>query len=126
MKPILKINETKEDEINESENVQQKINVVKPITEIKIFSSVEEFNDYYANNKKLFEELTTCKLNKMFKVDGFKISKIKGVVSLKSIPQSRITSLMKIDDLTKRIEIIEERINQIIDFINHDSLSPGP
>lgn len=126
MKPILKINETEEEEINESENVQQKINVVKPITEIKIFSSVEEFNDYYANNKKLFEELTTCKLNKMFKVDGFKISKIKGVVSLKSIPQSRITSLMKIDDLTKRIEIIEERINQIIDFINHDSLSPGP
>ena len=114
------------EEMNESENVQQKINVVKPITEIKIFSSVEEFNDYYANNKKLFEELTTCKLNKMFKVDGFKISKIKGVVSLKSIPQSRITSLMKIDDLTKRIEIIEERINQIIDFINHDSLSPGP
>ena len=126
MKPILKINETEEEEINESENVQQKINVVKPITEIKIFSSVEEFNDYYANNKKLFEELTTCKLNKMFKVDGFKISKIKGVVSLKSIPQSRITSLMKIDDLTKRIEEIEERMNQIIDFINHDSLSPGP
>ena len=48
MKPILKINETEEEEINESENVQQKINVVKPITEIKIFSSVEEFNDYYA------------------------------------------------------------------------------
>ncbi|KAI5547041.1 hypothetical protein TVAGG3_0147630, partial [Trichomonas vaginalis G3] len=58
MKPILKINETEEEEINESENVQQKINVVKPITETKIFSSVEEFNDYYANNKKLFEELT--------------------------------------------------------------------
>ena len=58
---------------------------------------------------------------KMFKVDGFKISKIKGVVSLKSIPQSRITSLMKIDDLTKRIEEIEERMNQIIDFINSNN-----
>ena len=28
MKPVLKINETEEEEINESENVQQKINVV--------------------------------------------------------------------------------------------------
>ena len=44
MKPILKITETEEEEINESEDVQQKINVVKPITEIKIFSSVEELS----------------------------------------------------------------------------------
>ena len=36
MKPILKINETEEEEINESENVQQKINVVKPIINIPI------------------------------------------------------------------------------------------
>ena len=49
---------------------------------------------------------------------GFKITKIKGVVSLKFIPQSRVTALMKIEELTKRINVIEDRINQIIAVLN--------
>ena len=123
MKPILKIIEKDEDQVEhdeeetiliEHEQKEPKIKVIKPVTESTTFETVDEFNEYYASNKNIFEENTTCKLNKMFKIEGFKITKIKGVVSLKSIPQSRVTALMKIEDLTKRINVIEDRINQII------------
>ena len=115
MKPILKIIEKDEDE---TILIKPKIKVIKPVTESTTFETVDEFNEYYASNKNIFEENTTCKLNKMFKIEGFKITKIKGVVSLKSIPQSRVTALMKIEDLTKRINVIEDRINQIIAVLN--------
>lgn len=127
MKPILKIIEKDEGEdehdkeesnLIEHDKEESKIKVIKPITDSTTFETVDEFNEYYASNKKIFEENTTCKLNKMFKIDGFKITKIKGVVSLKSIPQSRVTALMMIEDLTKRINVIEDRINQIIAVLN--------
>ena len=122
MKPILKIIEKDEDQVEHDEKetilIEPKIKIIKPVTESTTFSNVDEFNEYYANNKNIFEENTTCKLNKMFKIEGFKITKIKGVVSLKSIPQSRVTALMKIEDLTKRINVIEDRINQIIAVLN--------
>ena len=122
MKPILKIIEKDEDQVEHDEEetilIEPKIKVIKPVTESTTFETVDEFNEYYASNKNIFEENTTCKLNKMFKIEGFKITNIKGVVSLKSIPQSRVTALMKIEDSTKRINVIEDRINQIIAVLN--------
>ncbi|EAY15176.1 hypothetical protein TVAG_201700 [Trichomonas vaginalis G3] len=125
MKPILKkiesdSTETKEDEEDKPEikPPEKKLQIIKPIKECTNFANVEEFNQFYEENKNLFEELTTCKLNKMFKIEGFRITKIKGQVSLKSIPESRVTNTMKIDELIQRIVTVEDRVNSIIEFIN--------
>ena len=125
MKPIIKKIELVPKEINEDDEEkveikkpEKKLQIIKPIKECTNFESIDEFNEFYEQNKDLFDELTTCKLNKMFKIDGFRITKIKGQVSLKSIPESRITNTMKIEEIIQRIQTIEERVNMIIEVIN--------
>ena len=103
------------------------IQLIEPIKEKREFSSPEEFDAFYQEHKSELEEKTTHKLNKMFNVPGYRITKIKGVLSLKNIPQSRITSTMKIETLELKVNEIRDRMNECINMVNRivDHLSGG-
>ena len=60
------------------------VKVIGPIKEyLKMFNGPDEFNLWYAKNKDDIDKLTTHKLNKMYHIDGYRITKIKGVLCLK-------------------------------------------
>ena len=98
------------------------IPVLRPIEEVTTFESVDDFTNYYQQHKDELDALSTCKLNKMFKIivddEPLKITKIKGELTLRTIPKSRITALMRIEELEEQQNEIIEKINAIVNFIN--------
>ena len=74
---------------------------------------------------------TTHLLNKKFSINGYRITKIKGVLCLKRSTKNKSKSnvdvnetskmsrqMLAFDDLQDRIQKLEEAVNQIIDVIN--------
>lgn len=60
------------------------IQVIEPIRSPKqTFQTTDAFNLYYARNKTEMDALTTYRLNKLYRVDGYIITRIKGQLSLK-------------------------------------------
>ena len=106
------------EQIQIESKTDEHIPLIKPIKEAYEFENEEEFNTFYQEHKSEFEHLTTHKLNKMYHIPGFKITRIKNVISLKNIPESRITANMKIEELTVKIDKIMKHINKMSDTIN--------
>lgn len=87
------------------------LNVIEPIkSAIKEFHSVEEFNVYYQLHKDEMDKTTTHKLNKMYRIDGYRITKIKNVLMLK-----RASDTMNVHE---EILAIKDTLNKIIKFLN--------
>lgn len=62
------------------------IKIIEPIKEFsKVFNSPDEFNLWYTKNKDEMDNMTTHKLNKLYKIEGYRITKIKNVLMLKKI-----------------------------------------
>ena len=60
------------------------LKIIGPIkSPLKEFDSVDEFNIYYHKHKEEMDTETTHSLNKKFKINGYRITKIKGVLCLK-------------------------------------------
>ena len=60
------------------------IKIIEPIKNYsKVFNTPEEFNSFYTKNKNEMNLMTTHKLNKMYFIEGYRITKIKGVLMLK-------------------------------------------
>lgn len=60
------------------------IKIIEPIKNYsKVFNTPEEFNSFYTKNKEEMNSMTTHKLNKMYFIEGYRITKIKGVLMLK-------------------------------------------
>jgi hypothetical protein len=105
-----------ESEQNQSES--KKIQILKPITETITFKNENQFSEYYTLHKEELDKLNTNKLNKMFLVPEFKITKVKGVLSLKSLTPSKVNHTVKLNDQDIRITELETKINQIIAFLD--------
>ena len=71
------------------------------------FRDVDDFNNYYQDNREEFETTTTHMLNKKYKIPGFKITKIKGVVSLKNTQKTK-----------PQIDEVKNEVFQKIDNMN--------
>ena len=115
------------EEVEEQEEVDEKpkpkikpnhIQLIEPIKERRNFNSAKEFDDFYQLNKDELNEKTTHKLNKMFSIPGYRITKIKGVLSLKNVPTSRVTPAMKVDALELKVNEIRDRVNECIGTVN--------
>ena len=122
LQPILK---SDEHNIQTDEPIDKKpkcVSVIKPIDKHLTFESIDDFTQYYNEHKEELDPMSTCKLNKMFEIivddEPYKISKIKGNLTLRTIPKSRVTALMKIEELKKQQNEIIEKINAIIGLIN--------
>ena len=64
----------------------------------------------------------------MFKIivdnEPLKITKIKGELTLRTIPKSRITAIMKIEELEQQQNEIIDKVNAIIVLINQMGFVP--
>lgn len=110
--------EFKNDDVEHKIQKVAHIPLIEPIKEKREFASPTEFDAYYQEHRQELDEKTTHKLNKMFTIPGYRITKIKGVLSLKNIPQSRVTSTMKIDALEEKTNEMKDRLNLCINTIN--------
>ena len=96
-------------------NVKMDVKVIGPIKEyLKTFNGPDDFNIWYAKNKDEVDKLTTHKLNKMYHIDGFRITKIKGVLCLKKDikKQSETNDTLNANES----EIHHESLADIIDY----------
>ena len=107
------------------------IKVIEPIKNyLKEFNNPVEFNLWYAKNKDEVDKLTTHKLNKMYHIMGYRITKIKGELMLKEYMESQHSKLSieerssanrRFDDIVElkcEMEKIKETVNRLINFIN--------
>ena len=77
----------------------------------------DEFNLIYNAHKEKYNEMTTQKLNKIFEVPGYKISRVNNEICLRSIkPCEKITSNDNADilqKLTERIDRLEKAFSNL-------------
>ena len=109
------------------------LKVIEPIKNyLKEFKTVDEFNLYYSKNKDEIDSMTTHKLNKMYHIDGYRITKIKGKLCLKKWEKKDKESKheeeehlefyeQEINCLKNEIEKLKITINSIINVINSSS-----
>ena len=86
------------------------IPVIEPFNgTIQTFNSADEFNLYYAKNKAEVEALTTRKLNERYVINGYKLTRIKGQLTLrkeshKQSLRSQFESLAaELDEVTRTV-----------------------
>ena len=97
------------------------LKIIEPIKNyIKEFKTPDEFNLYYSKHKEDIDSMTTHKLNKLYHIDGYRITKIKGKLCLKKF-NGKIESSQKGDQtlnpkgLKETDSTDEENLRQIID-----------
>ena len=113
------------------------LKIIEPIRDYsKVFNSPDEFNIWYTKNKDEVDALTTHKLNKMYRINGYRITKIKGILMLKkSCEQNNDNQLVNsplipenLQELQDEIKNIKTTVNKIIDYLNgnqqHIDVSP--
>jgi hypothetical protein len=108
-----------ESELESEPEKEQILNpkIIKPISLMMTFESQDEFFDYYNSHKTEMDSLTTHKLNKLFSIDGYRITKIKNVLKLKQINISNNPTLRN-EIIENRIAVLENALNRIIEYIN--------
>ena len=101
------------------------LKILEPIKNyLKEFNTPEEFNNFYSLNKDELNKLTTHKLNKMYHIKGYRITKIKNELMLKKWDDSKVksneefVSLNDIEEIKEDIKKIKATVNNIIEFIN--------
>ena len=105
--------------------MSQTIEIIKPITEdTREFKDSLDFIKYYELNKTELDKLSTCALNKKFKIKGYHLGRKKG--ELKLIPlnlyrpseyevhQQDTTIEDKIDILNMKIDKLLKIITQLL------------
>ena len=106
------------------------LKVIEPIKNyIKEFNSPVEFNLWYAKHKEEVDSLTTHKLNKMYLINGYRITKIKGELMLKVDRKIKEKEgedeniHEEINELRDEIAKIKDAYNKLIEYVNN-SLKP--
>ena len=76
------------------------------------FSNKEEFAEYLEKERENLNEISTCKLNKMFSITGYHITRIRGEIALKKSKDS--TNDEQILEQTNDISAIKDTLNSLI------------
>ena len=105
------------------------VEVVKRITEdVKEFDNKDDFIKYYELNKNELKDISTCMMNKKFKIKGYHLGRQQG--ELKLIPldlyrpsayrinheDNQIT--LKIDVLNDKIDMLNTHMNSLNNRVN--------
>ena len=108
-------------------------------TDSKHFNTIDEFNIYYVKHKAEMTNMTTQKLNKMFTIDGYRITKVatrdtdgkrvSGEICLKPIKLMKIDDINvdskpwqnDIDDIMAKMKVLTDTVNRIIEHLNASS-----
>ena len=90
------------------------IKVIEKFSPTKtVFDNKEDFAAYLNEHREELDKYSTCKLNKMFTIPDYWITKIKGEISLKKSPK-RVTKEPVNDELRDDINKIKETLNSLI------------
>ncbi|OHT02819.1 hypothetical protein TRFO_29957 [Tritrichomonas foetus] len=104
------------------EIVINKLKILEPIKiDVKTFQNEKEFEDYYNLNKKSLEDSTTTRLNRMFKIPGYRITRVKNELCLKKdyakkTEQQQVETKdysYDIEDLNYKIDDIKTMIEEL-------------
>ena len=79
------------------------------------FGSIDEFKSYLDENEEEMNKLSTVKLNRLYHIDGYRITKLQGKISLRKIHKNDHSTT---DDNTDRLALIEESIVILSEKIN--------
>ena len=110
------------------------VKIIEPIRSYyKTFKTIDEFNNWYLKNKSEVDEYTTHKLNKMYNVEGYRITRIKGSLCLKKVipkhnnetsetcdERSSIQMHEQIISMKNEIQSLKKSIKEIIDYLNNN------
>ena len=122
---------------NNSENNWTELKILEPIKKyLKEFNTPDEFNLWYSKHKNEVDNETTHKLNKMYHINGYRITKIKGILMLKkwdntksvvsSANDTKNDSNKENDEIIQQINEMKEAINSIIKFLNQQTTVVSP
>jgi hypothetical protein len=102
--------------------------VSKPL---KVFKTTDEFNLFYHQNKESFDKQTTHLLNKQYRIEGYRITRIRGQTCLKRAnPVQKVAMLEpetagKVDGrllaLEKKVDRLTKTLNELIDQMGEGS-----
>ena len=100
------------------------IKIIEPIkTYLKEFETPDEFNLFYTKNKDEIDKLTTHKLNKLYHIKGYRITRIKEILMLKKYNEKpkdeKNTDVENNDELSE----LKNKVNQIIEFLHSNQIS---
>jgi Mg2+ and Co2+ transporter CorA len=100
------------------------LKVIEPIEKpLKFFSTVDEFNLFYNKNKEIIDKETTHKLNRIYHIEGYRITKLKGILSLKKWEEGKKYYKSKRDAANETMELkaqIAELTEQIGEVTNEN------
>ncbi len=94
------------------------VNIIEPIKNfLKEFNTTDEFNAFYSLHKDEMDKLTTHKLNKMYSVKGYRITKIKGVLMLKRWDNNKNEQEERIKE---EINNVSTRQKEVDEYVRND------
>ena len=93
-----------------SEKAEKCLKVLEPIQlDVKTFQDKQEFELFFNSHKNEFENSTTTRLNRMYKIPGYRISRVKDELCLKKdYTKNNLGNSSNID--SQQIEELEEKI----------------
>ena len=94
------------------------VEIVKRICEdVKEFDNKEDFIKYYELNKNQLKEISTCMLNKKFKIKGYHLGRKQGELQLIPLDLYR-PSAYKVNQEDNQINLKLDVINDKLDNLN--------
>ena len=93
-----------------AERNEKTLKVLEPIQlDVKTFKDKQEFELFFNSHKNEFENSTTTRLNRMYKIPGYRISRVKDELCLKKdYTKNNLGNSSNID--SQQIEELEEKI----------------
>ena len=100
-----------------SESSETNLKVIEPIKiDVKTFQDKQEFELFYNSHKNEFENCTTTKLNRMYKIPGYRITRQKEELCLKK-DYTKNNKQESDDDHTQRFDELKDEINKMIEEV---------
>ena len=93
-----------------AERNEKTLKVLEPIQlDVKTFKDKQEFELFFNSHKNEFENSTTTRLNRMYKIPGYRISRVKDELCLKKdYTKNNLGNSSNID--SQQIEELEEKL----------------
>ena len=109
--------------------------VIKRITEdVKEFDNKDDFIKYYELNKTTLKDVSTCMLNKKFKIKGYHLGRQQGELKLIPLDLYRPSAYRinqsdsevslkidilndKVDDLMQRVDVLTKNTNKLLNLL---------
>ena len=100
-----------------SESSETNLKVIEPIKiDVKTFQDKQEFELFYNSHKNEFENCTTTKLNRMYKIPGYRITRQKEELCLKK-DYTKNNKQESDDDNTQKFDELKDELTKMIEEV---------